>query len=548
MSGRVQLASWDVSGPHIAERTALFVLIALGEGLLVTGFAFVAMESSLESIIAMFAAFVAAAAAWWIYFDHGERIGAEAIEAADEPGRLVRTAYTWVHLAIIAGIVLMSVGDKEALGHPHAHTLAATVVTLGGPLLFLVGTTLFRRVLEHRWARAHVLGILGILVLGRLLPAARRARRVRRRRAAAGRGGDRRDARPAAPGSPQRGLRRGARRVSTWHFASPPAAASRHICHRIHFSSAQQLMTLSTSASSARHGRSAGRQHDGMPRPPAPLPSHLGDAFSRSQALAAGVTPRRLRAKDLEVPFRGVRFAPGRDADTDSNRSTAALDRAARDGADVEPLAWDRAERERVLRKVRAYREIMPPHAFFAGRTAAVIRSLPIAHGEELEVAVYAPARAARRSGIRGIKVAPAIATVHEHLGCRLTSPASTWAMLAHELSVRELVRIGDAIVSCPARWQMAPPRRARSDHSCRPEVQQECPAFAQVADRCRIIKRESTRSATRSPPTARTSAIRPHQHSMTLTASPPSLVSLYLCDMSMPVCRIVSTTASSET
>jgi len=150
------------------------------------------------------------------------------------------------------------------------------------------------------------------------------------------------------------------------------------------------------------------------------------------------------------VPFRGVRFAPGRDADTDSNRSTAALDRAARDGADVEPLAWDRAERERVLRKVRAYREIMPPHAFFAGRTAAVIRSLPIAHGEELEVAVYAPARAARRSGIRGIKVAPALATVHEHLGCRLTSPASTWAMLAHELSVRELVRIGDAIVSVP--------------------------------------------------------------------------------------------------
>ena len=40
-----------------------------------------------------------------------------------------------------------------------------------------------------------------------------------------------------------------------------------------------------------------------------------------------------------------------------------------------------------------------------------------------------------------------------------------------------------------------------------------------------------------------------PHpQHSMTLTARPPSLVSLYLCDMSMPVWRIVSTTASSET
>jgi low temperature requirement protein LtrA len=163
--GRVKIASWDVSGPHIAERTALFVLIALGEGLLVTGFAFVATESSPETIVAMIAAFVAAASAWWIYFDHGERIGAEAIEAADEPGRLVRTAYTWIHLAIIGGIVLMSVGDKEALGHAHSHSLAATIVTLGGPLLFLVGTVLFRRVLERRWATAQAAGIAGILVL-----------------------------------------------------------------------------------------------------------------------------------------------------------------------------------------------------------------------------------------------------------------------------------------------------------------------------------------------------------------------------------------------
>ncbi len=166
--GRVKIASWDVSGPHIAERTALFVLIALGEGLLVTGFAFVAMESSPEGIVAMIAAFVAAASAWWIYFDHGERIGAEAIEAADEPGRLVRTAYTWIHLAIIGGIVLMSVGDKEALGKPEAHTVAATVVTLGGPLLFLVGTVLFRRVLESRWATAQVVGVAGIVVLAAL--------------------------------------------------------------------------------------------------------------------------------------------------------------------------------------------------------------------------------------------------------------------------------------------------------------------------------------------------------------------------------------------
>lgn len=163
--GRVMLQSWDLSGPHIAERTALFVLIALGEGLLVTGFAFVEKESSTSSIAAMVTAFVAAAATWWIYFDHGERVGAEAIEASDEPGRLARTAYTWVHLLIIAGIVLMSVGDKQMLTHPDQRGLATTIVIVGAPVLFLTGTVAFRRVLESRWSRPQLLGLLALAVL-----------------------------------------------------------------------------------------------------------------------------------------------------------------------------------------------------------------------------------------------------------------------------------------------------------------------------------------------------------------------------------------------
>jgi low temperature requirement protein LtrA len=113
----------------------------------------------------MSTAFVAAAAAWWIYFDHGERVGAEAIEASDEPARLARTAYTWVHLPIIAGIVLMSVGDKETLAFPDQRGLAATVVVVGAPILFLTGTALFRRVLEGRWVRAQLIGLAALVVL-----------------------------------------------------------------------------------------------------------------------------------------------------------------------------------------------------------------------------------------------------------------------------------------------------------------------------------------------------------------------------------------------
>ena len=170
-----------------------------------------------------------------------------------------------------------------------------------------------------------------------------------------------------------------------------------------------------------------------MPRRPAPLPTELGDAFTRDQALAAGVTPRRIRARDLETPFRGVRLRPGRE------------ESSVRQG--TEPLEHDRRVRRDVIRKARAYDLLMPGHAFFAGRTAAVIFGAPIGHGDELEVAVHAPARAPRRRGIRGVKVATRLASVREHEGLRVASPASTWAMLGAELSTRELVTLGDAFV-----------------------------------------------------------------------------------------------------
>lgn len=168
--GRMEIERWDVSGAHIAERTALFVLIALGEGLLVTGFEFVAAEASAEGVIAVVGAFVAAAACWWIYFDHGERIGSEALEASDAPGRVARTAYSWVHLLIVGGIVLLGVGDKEILGHPHEQSVAAVVAVLGGPMLFLVGTVVFRRVLERRWMRAQLAGIVALAIVAAFTP------------------------------------------------------------------------------------------------------------------------------------------------------------------------------------------------------------------------------------------------------------------------------------------------------------------------------------------------------------------------------------------
>ncbi|WP_166804893.1 low temperature requirement protein A [Cryobacterium sp. Sr8] len=165
-TGKAGVDDWDLSGPHIAERSALFVIIALGESFLVTGFAFVAQESSLPGVLGMLLGFVTAVAMWWLYFDHGERAGSKAIARASAPGRIARLAYTYVHAIIIAGIVLTSVADKEMLEHPDEAMRWSTAVTVvGGPALYLVGLVLFRRIVARELLVSHLTGVAALLVV-----------------------------------------------------------------------------------------------------------------------------------------------------------------------------------------------------------------------------------------------------------------------------------------------------------------------------------------------------------------------------------------------
>lgn len=166
--GRSTSENWEVSGSHIAERVALFVIIAIGEGLLATGLEFVQHEVRPAAIVTVVLAIVSSAAAWWIYFDHGEREASEALQASDSPGALGHAAYSYIHLAIIGGVVLLSVGDKKLLAHPWERDPAVTVILLVGPMLFLVGTVLYRWTITHRWMPTHVIGIL-CLALGFLV-------------------------------------------------------------------------------------------------------------------------------------------------------------------------------------------------------------------------------------------------------------------------------------------------------------------------------------------------------------------------------------------
>jgi low temperature requirement protein LtrA len=164
--GKATADDWDLSGPHIAERSALFVIIALGESFLVTGFAFVEQSISVDGVLGMLLAFISGVAMWWLYFDHGERVGSRAIASSPAPGHIARLAYTYVHAIIIAGIVLTSVADKEVLKHPDAAMSLATAVTVvGGPLLYLVGLIFFRWVVARELLVSHLAGVAALLAL-----------------------------------------------------------------------------------------------------------------------------------------------------------------------------------------------------------------------------------------------------------------------------------------------------------------------------------------------------------------------------------------------
>lgn len=178
-----EVESWELSGAHLSERASLFVIIAIGESLLVTGFAFVELETSAEAVIGMLSAFVSAVALWWLYFHRTEAAGRRAVEAAEEeldggagadggrqrgrgPGRLGRIArdgYSYAHVVIVAGIVLVSVGDKEILDRPAAAVeTAGGVVIIGGPVLYLIGLLLFRAVVDRALPVGPIVGLVGL--------------------------------------------------------------------------------------------------------------------------------------------------------------------------------------------------------------------------------------------------------------------------------------------------------------------------------------------------------------------------------------------------
>src|ERR687889_426302 len=159
-----------VEGGHAAERCQLFVILALGESILVTGTTFGEIETSVATVAAFVVAFLGSAALWWIYFARSAEAAREIFASSEDPGRIARSAYTYFHLPMIAGIIAVAAGDELVVAHPYyLGTPASIALTLGGTALFVAGQAFFKWAVFGLlpWSRAvAIAALVGLMPVG----------------------------------------------------------------------------------------------------------------------------------------------------------------------------------------------------------------------------------------------------------------------------------------------------------------------------------------------------------------------------------------------
>lgn len=166
---------WRLPAPgHFSERHGLIVIVALGESIVAIGVGVAKEPITWVIIAASVLGLILSSALWWTYFDVSALLGEHAL--ATEPiqtrARLARNAYSFGHLPLMIGIVLVALGLKEVLlyvSDRSHHTLTeplsnvALAALVGGAAIYLLGHVVFK------WLTVHTLSVVRLVTAGVLL-------------------------------------------------------------------------------------------------------------------------------------------------------------------------------------------------------------------------------------------------------------------------------------------------------------------------------------------------------------------------------------------
>ena len=164
---RVAPEAWAVGTEHFAERFGLFVIIALGETIVLTGATTSDLELDAARVVAFCMAFLATAALWWLYFTSVARIAQRSLELSVNRTLLARDAYTYLHVVLVAGVIVSAVGDELVIAHPTDVLPGSEVAAIvAGPAIYLLAHALIRLRMTGSMSRKRLLGALACLAAG----------------------------------------------------------------------------------------------------------------------------------------------------------------------------------------------------------------------------------------------------------------------------------------------------------------------------------------------------------------------------------------------
>lgn len=165
---RIGASAWEVQPAHFSERFQLFVIIALGESIVITGATTSGLELDAARVAAFGLAFLGSAALWWLYFDYVARIAERRLQLAigEERIRLARDGYTYLHVVMIAGVIVSAAGDELVIAHPTEELSAAELlIVVAGPALYLLAHALFRLRMAGTVSWKRIAGAVGCMAV-----------------------------------------------------------------------------------------------------------------------------------------------------------------------------------------------------------------------------------------------------------------------------------------------------------------------------------------------------------------------------------------------
>jgi len=134
-----------VAVAHFAERYGLFIIICLGESIVAIGIGASGSELTAASITAVAFAMLTIVAFWWVYFDRAAELAEARLRTHTDPVLAAADGYSYLHLLLVAGIIIFAVGVKHAVAHVEQPMPAgARLALFGGAALYLLGHVAFQ--------------------------------------------------------------------------------------------------------------------------------------------------------------------------------------------------------------------------------------------------------------------------------------------------------------------------------------------------------------------------------------------------------------------